>query len=94
MIFVDTSAWCADFVADDENHEKARAFGAARREEALVTADKGWSFTDCVSYAVIERLRIKKAFAFDRHFRQLARQVLNGCRSHRRRGPCALRASA
>jgi uncharacterized protein len=33
-------------------------------------ADKEWSFTDCVSYAVIERLGIKKAFAFDRHFRQ------------------------
>jgi len=32
--------------------------------------DKEWSFTDCVSYAVIERLGIKKAFAFDDHFRQ------------------------
>ena len=30
--------------------------------------DKEWSFTDCVSYAVIERLAIKKAFAFDDHF--------------------------
>ncbi len=30
--------------------------------------DKEWSFTDCVSYAVIERLGIKKAFAFDDHF--------------------------
>ncbi|MBI4605333.1 MAG: type II toxin-antitoxin system VapC family toxin [Planctomycetes bacterium] len=32
--------------------------------------DKEWSFTDCVSYAVIARLGIKKAFAFDEHFRQ------------------------
>jgi predicted nucleic acid-binding protein len=32
--------------------------------------DKGWSFTDCVSRAVIERLGIRHAFAFDRHFRQ------------------------
>jgi predicted nucleic acid-binding protein len=32
--------------------------------------DKGWSFTDCVSRAVIERLGIRQAFAFDRHFRQ------------------------
>ena len=32
--------------------------------------DKEWSFTDCVSYAVIERLEIEKAFAFDDHFRQ------------------------
>ena len=32
--------------------------------------DKDWSFTDCVSYAVMERLQIKKAFAFDEHFCQ------------------------
>ncbi len=32
--------------------------------------DKGWSFTDCVSRAVIERLGIHHAFAFDKHFRQ------------------------
>jgi predicted nucleic acid-binding protein len=32
--------------------------------------DKGWSFTDCVSRAVIERLGIATAFAFDVHFRQ------------------------
>jgi predicted nucleic acid-binding protein len=33
-------------------------------------ADKEWSFTDCASRAIIERLGIKTAFAFDRHFRQ------------------------
>lgn len=32
--------------------------------------DKGWSFTDCVSRVVIERLRITTAVAFDEHFRQ------------------------
>jgi predicted nucleic acid-binding protein len=32
--------------------------------------DKLWSFTDCVSRAVIERLGIRQAFAFDKHFRQ------------------------
>ncbi|HEY2148831.1 MAG TPA: PIN domain-containing protein [Pirellulales bacterium] len=32
--------------------------------------DKDWSFVDCASYAVIKRLGIKKAFAFDEHFRQ------------------------
>ena len=31
--------------------------------------DKEWSFTDCVSKVVMERLGIKKAFAFDHHFR-------------------------
>lgn len=33
-------------------------------------ADKQWSFTDCTSRVVIERLGINRAFAFDEHFRQ------------------------
>ena len=32
--------------------------------------DKGWSFTDCVSRVVTQRLGIEQAFAFDEHFRQ------------------------
>jgi predicted nucleic acid-binding protein len=32
--------------------------------------DKHWSFTDCTSKVVMERLGIKTAFAFDQHFRQ------------------------
>ena len=32
--------------------------------------DKDWSFTDCVSKVVMERLGITTAFAFDKHFRQ------------------------
>jgi predicted nucleic acid-binding protein len=32
--------------------------------------DKDWSFTDCVSCVVMERLEIQTAFAFDNHFRQ------------------------
>lgn len=32
--------------------------------------DKDWSFTDCVSRVVIERLQIKTALAFDTHFQQ------------------------
>ncbi|MCA1593571.1 MAG: PIN domain-containing protein [Acidobacteria bacterium] len=33
-------------------------------------ADKDWSFTDCASRIVMEKLGIATAFAFDRHFRQ------------------------
>lgn len=33
-------------------------------------SDKDWSFTDCASKVVIEKLQLKYAFAFDRHFRQ------------------------
>jgi hypothetical protein len=32
--------------------------------------DKAWSFTDCVSRVVMERLKVKTAFAVDDHFRQ------------------------
>jgi predicted nucleic acid-binding protein len=32
--------------------------------------DKEWSFTDCSSKIVIEKLNVKRAFAFDHHFRQ------------------------
>jgi hypothetical protein len=32
--------------------------------------DKSWSFIDCVSRTVMERLSIPRAFAFDQHFRE------------------------
>ena len=32
--------------------------------------DKNWSFTDCTSRMVMEKLAIGTAFAFDQHFRQ------------------------
>lgn len=33
-------------------------------------ADKEWSFTDCVSFALMRELRIREAFTTDHHFRQ------------------------
>jgi uncharacterized protein len=32
--------------------------------------DKQWSFTDCTSRVVMDRLAIQRAMAFDDHFRQ------------------------
>jgi len=32
--------------------------------------DKDWSFTDCTSKVMIERMKIKTSFSFDQHFRQ------------------------
>lgn len=34
-------------------------------------ADKGFSFTDCTSFAVMKSLKLRNAFAFDRHFEQM-----------------------
>lgn len=33
-------------------------------------ADKEWSFTDCTSRVLMERMGVTQAFAFDDHFRQ------------------------
>jgi uncharacterized protein len=39
-------------------------------------ADKAWSFTDCTSLVVMERLAITRAFSFDDHFRQFGTVVV------------------
>ncbi len=39
--------------------------------------DKGFSFTDCATFAVMERLRISSVFAFDEHFRQYGKLVVH-----------------
>ncbi len=39
--------------------------------------DKGFSFTDCTSFAVMERLKISSAFAFDEHFRQYGKFIVH-----------------
>ena len=41
-------------------HEAARGFKSG--------SDRGWSFTDCTSFELMHRLKIREAFAFDRHF--------------------------
>jgi hypothetical protein len=33
-------------------------------------SDKEWSFTDCISKVVMEKLGVNAAFSFDHHFRQ------------------------
>ncbi|MCP4698508.1 MAG: type II toxin-antitoxin system VapC family toxin [Gammaproteobacteria bacterium] len=37
--------------------------------------DKGWSFTDCSSFALMQEYQIQVAFAFDDHFHQAGFQV-------------------
>lgn len=38
--------------------------------------DKGYSFTDCTSFVIMERLTIDTAFAFDDHFIQYGRFIV------------------
>lgn len=40
-------------------------------------ADQGVSFTDCVSFALLKRHRLKQVFTFDRHFRQAGFDTLS-----------------
>ena len=40
-------------------------------------ADQQVSFTDCVSFALMKRHRLKRAFAFDRHFSLAGFEVLS-----------------
>jgi len=40
------------------------------KEIILKYRDKGFSYCDATSFAVIKRLNIEEAFSFDRHFRQ------------------------
>jgi hypothetical protein len=37
--------------------------------------DKGWSFTDCTSKTIMERLGITTAFSFDEHFEQFGSNI-------------------
>jgi predicted nucleic acid-binding protein len=49
-----------------------------KRAIALVRAheDKMYSLCDALSFVVMERLRIKEAIAFDRHFREYGRVTI------------------
>jgi predicted nucleic acid-binding protein len=38
--------------------------------------DKSFSYTDATSFALMERLGLKNAFAFDSHFRQYGLKLL------------------
>jgi hypothetical protein len=60
--------WFSGVIAQVYKVETADIDGAW--QAFCVYADKDWSFTDCVSKFVMDKLGIYQAFAFDRHFAQ------------------------
>jgi len=56
------------FVTPDEFQEAWEVF--------LRYDDKNWSFTDCTSKRIIEKLDIALAFSFDHHFRQFGNVII------------------
>lgn len=59
-----TSEWLSEivFITQEDFLQAQQVF--------MAYDDKGWSFTDCTSKIIIERLGIPEAFAFDQHFNQ------------------------
>jgi predicted nucleic acid-binding protein len=55
-------------VAEQDLHQAWEVFQQFR--------DKEWSFTDCTSKVVMEKLAIRQAFSFDHHFRQFGTVIV------------------
>lgn len=64
--FLDTIARSEALRLEWIGPERFHAAGALFRKHA----DKEWSFTDCVSFAVMRELLIRDAFTTDHHFKQ------------------------
>lgn len=59
---------------DDRRFERARGLFFQYR-------DKAFSFTDCISFAIMRELRLTHAMTTDSHFRQMGFQMLPASRS-------------
>lgn len=64
-----SSAFVSIVAVKDEDEERAW-------EIFLKYKDKDFSYTDCTSFAIMERLKIDTAFSFDNHFRVIGFKVL------------------
>ena len=60
--WLSTSVWAIHRVTPEDE--------SAAREIIYTQVDKRYSFTDATSFAIMKRLHIRTALAFDRHFPQ------------------------
>ena len=59
-------ASCIIEIIDITDADRWRAWTLFKRY-----GDKELSFTDCTSFALMERMKLKKAFTFDEHFKKV-----------------------
>lgn len=57
-------------------HITPEGFNEAQAVFRRYNRDKIWSFTDCASFVVMKKLKIKTVFTFDNHFEQMGFKIL------------------
>ena len=75
--------YAADRIGDLYASDSIDVLSSTRDDEVAAVrwmrkyADKEISFTDCVSFAIMRRMGMRRAFTFDRHFRDAGFQIIN-----------------
>lgn len=67
-----------DAVATDSFNVERPSARDEERARAIIRsyADKAFSFCDAVSFAMLDRLRIREVLSFDQHFKEYGRLIL------------------
>lgn len=74
--------FAADCVSDIYTTPTIEVVQSTREDEVEAVSwmrkysDQSMSFTDCISFSIMRRRRVRAAFTFDRHFRQAGFRVI------------------